>query len=55
MTVGELIKALEKEPNKDKPVKIYVISNYNIQVDDVLDISDIDYSISDRLDINAVR
>ena len=55
MTVGELIKALEKEPNKDKPVRIYVTSNYDMKVDDVLSISDVDYSISDRLDINAVR
>lgn len=55
MTVQELIDALEREPNKNKVVRIFPIDMPNgYYREDTLNISEIDYSIKDRLDINAI-
>ena len=50
ITVKELIELLESEPNKDKPVYIYLLGS-----DDFLPLKayDIDFDIDDRLDLNV--
>ena len=50
LTVKELIKLLESEPNKDKPVY-----NYLLGASDCLPLKayDIDFDIDDRIDFNV--
>ena len=47
MTVAQLIGILKNIENKNLPVFIY-----NVETSDLHDISDIDYSLTDRVDIN---
>ena len=54
MTVKELIEALAREPDKGKVVRVFPVDMPNgYYGEDTLNISDIDYSIKDRLDINC--
>lgn len=50
LTVKELIELLESEPNKDKPVYIYLLG-----ASDCLPLKayDIDFDIDDRIDLNV--
>ena len=47
MTVAELIGILKNVENKNLPVFIY-----NTETADLHDIADVDYSMTDRVDIN---
>ncbi len=50
VTVGELISLLQEEPNKDKPVNIYLVECSYLMP---LMFYDIDFDIDDRLDFNV--
>ena len=47
MTVAQLIGILKNIENKNLPVFIY-----SVETSDLHDIADIDYSLTDRVDIN---
>jgi hypothetical protein len=50
VTVGELISLLQEEPNKDKPVNIYLVGCSYLMP---LMFYDIDFGIDDRMDFNV--
>lgn len=50
VTVQELIDLLQEEPNKDKPVNIYLVGCSYLMP---LMFYDIDFDIDDRMDFNV--
>ena len=53
MSVGELIKQLQKIEDKSKPVMVYLCNEHNYG-DNIFNICEVDFSIEDRVDINCV-